>query len=137
MNRVYLCSEGKHWRRYFKEWQKDRSDESGKVKKIQRVDGKHVYHLDNASDSLVGTLNLADGDNYPNIQKLLEIASTSPIGSTEAEQAALNIRRLKTVYRSTVISDREGNLILVKLQSFVEVDVLKVADIFLRNGSRR
>ena len=137
MNRVYLCSEGKYWRRYFKEWQKDRSDESGKVKKIQRVDGKHVYHLDNASDSLAGTLNLVDGDNYPNIQKLLEIASTSPIGSTEAEQAALNIRRLKTVYRSTMISDREGNLILVKLQSFVEVDVLKVADIFLRNGSRR
>ena len=96
MNRVHLRSEGKRWRRYCHEWQKNRSDESGKAQKIERVDGKHAYHLVDASDSLVGTLNLADGDNHPNIRKLLERASVSPIGSTEAERVASGIRRLKT-----------------------------------------
>ena len=72
-------------RGYCEEWQKNWSDESGKAQKIQRVDGKHACHLNDASDSLVRTLNLADGDNYPNIQKLLETASVSQIGSTEAE----------------------------------------------------
>ena len=78
MNGVHFLSEGKRWRRYCEELQKDRSDESGKAQKIQRVDGKHAYHLDDTSDSLVGTLNPVDGDNYPNIQKLLEKASVPP-----------------------------------------------------------
>ena len=68
MNGAHFCSEGKRWRGYCEEWQKDRSDESGKAQKIQRVDGKHVYNLDDASDSLVRILNLAHGDNYQNIQ---------------------------------------------------------------------
>ena len=89
------------------------------------------------SDSLVGTLNIVDDDNYPNIPKLLEIVSVSPIGSTEAERAASGIRRLKNVYRSTMTSERQGNLNLVQLQSLVEVNVMKVADIFMKNGNRR
>ena len=44
--------------------------------------------MDDESDSLVGTLNLADGGNYPNMLKLSEIASVSPVGLTEAERAA-------------------------------------------------
>ena len=54
MNGIYHRSERKRWRRYSKEWQKDRLDESGKVQKIQRVNGKHAHHLNGASDSLVG-----------------------------------------------------------------------------------
>lgn len=44
--------------------------------------------MDDESDSLVGTLNLADGGNYQNMLKLSEIASVSPVGLTEAERAA-------------------------------------------------
>ena len=54
------------------------------------------------SDSLVGTLNVADIDNYPIIPKLLEIGSVSPIGLAEAERAASGIRRLRTAHRSTM-----------------------------------
>ena len=43
--------------------------------KLKRVDGKQIYHFDDASDSLVETLILADNDNYPNIGKMFEIAS--------------------------------------------------------------
>ena len=93
--------------------------------------------MDDASDSLVVTLNLTDSDNYPNIQKLLEKASLPPTGSTEAEQVASGIRRLKTACRSTMASEREGNLNLIQLQSLIETDVLKVVDVFMRNGNRR
>ena len=53
---VHLRIEGKRWRRYCEEWQNNRSDESGKAQKIQRVDEKYAYHLDDPSDNLVGAL---------------------------------------------------------------------------------
>ena len=89
---------------------------------------KHTYNLGKASDSLVGTLNLADGDNYPNRWKLLETASISPTGSTEEERAASG---------GTMTSEWQDNLNLIQLQSLIQVDVLKVADILMRNGNRR
>ena len=89
---------------------------------------KHAYNLGKASDTFVGTLNLADGDNYLNRQKLLETASISPTGSTEGERAASG---------GTLTSERQDNLNLIQLQSLIQVDVLKVADILMRNGNRR
>ena len=89
---------------------------------------KHAYNLGKASDTFVGTLNLADGDNYPNRQKLLETASISPTGSTEGERAASG---------GTMTSEWQDNLNLIQLQSLIQVDVLKVADILMRNGNRR
>ena len=89
---------------------------------------KHAYNLGKASDTFVGTLNLADGDNYPNRHKLLETASISPTGSTEGERAASG---------GTLTSERQDNLNLIQLQSLIQVDVLKVADILMRNGNRR
>ena len=89
---------------------------------------KHAYNLGKASDTFVGTLNLADGDNYPNRQKLLETASISPTGSTEGERAASG---------GTMSSEWEDNLNLIQLRSLIHVDVLKVADILMRNGNRR
>ena len=89
---------------------------------------KHAYNLGKASDTFVGTLNLADGDNYPNRHKLLETASISPTGSTEGERAASG---------GTMSSEWEDNLNLIQLRSLIHVDVLKVADILMRNGNRR
>ena len=89
---------------------------------------KHAYNLDKASDSFVGTINLADGDNFPNRRKLLKAASISPTGSTEGERAASG---------GTMSSEWEDNLNLIQLRSLIHVDVLKVADILMRNGKRR
>ena len=114
------------------EWQKDRSDESGKAQKIQHVDGKYAYHLDDVSDSLVGTINPAGGDNYPNIRNRLGKAGVSLTGSTEAV-----ICRLKTAYRSLILFAREVNFNWIQLQIFVEFDVLKVADMFMSNENKR
>ena len=114
------------------EWQKDRSDESGKAQKIQHVDGKYAYHLDDVSDSLVGTINPAGGDNYPNIRNRLGKAGVSLTGSTEAV-----ICRLKTAYRSLILFAREVNFNWIQLQIFVEFDVLKVGDMFMSNENKR
>ena len=89
---------------------------------------KHAYNFDKASDSFVGTINLADGDNYPNRRKLLKTTSISPTGSTEGERAASG---------GTMSSEWEDNLNLIQLRSLIHVDVLKVADILMRNGKRR
>lgn len=49
-----------------------------------------------------------------------------PIRSTESEEAASGIRKLKTAYKSEMTSEEEGNLNLTQLQSLAEVHVLKV-----------
>ena len=59
---------------------------------------------------------MTDPDSFPNIRKLLNIGCVSPIGSTEAERAVSGIRRLKTLYWSTVSDSREGDLNFI--QSF-------------------
>ena len=66
------------------------------------VDGKPAYQLPEPSDSLINALQMADPDSFPNVWTLLTIGCVSPTGSTEAERAALGIRRLKTPYRYTM-----------------------------------
>ena len=70
--------------KYREEGKKDRLNEFKKEKEVKCVDEKLTYHLDHASDSLVVALNIANGDNHPNIQKLFEMARNR-IGVTEAE----------------------------------------------------
>ena len=49
----------------------------------------------------------------------------------------VNIRRLKTAYRSTIAEEREGNLNLMQLQGIVEIDTVEVANIFIKRRKRR
>ena len=80
---------------------------------------------------------MADPDSFPNIRKLLTTGCVSPIGSTEAERAASGIRRLKTPYWSTMSDSREGDLNLIQLQKVTEIDISKVAQIFVNLNRRR
>ena len=56
--------------------------------------------------------------------------------STEAERVASGIRSFKTAYRSIIISKQSGNLNLIQLKSLVELNVLKLVYILMRNGNR-
>ena len=85
-------------------------------KKKQRVDGKEAYKIPDPPDGFIDALEMADEDTFPNIRKLLLIGCVSPLGSCEAERADSDIRRLKTAYRSTMSSVREGNLNLIQTQ---------------------
>ena len=40
-----------------------------KQKNFKQVGGKHKYYLYDTFDCLMGTLNLQEGDSYPDIQK--------------------------------------------------------------------
>lgn len=113
------------------------TDKRRKLNMGERVDGKKAYQISEQPDGLLDCLKLADEDCFPNIRKLLIIGCISPIGSTEAERAASGIRRLKTAYRSTMSDEREGNLNLIQLQRLVNIDVDKVAEIFLEKNKRR
>ena len=83
-----------------------------KEKNGKRVDGKHIYHFDYVSDSLVSTYNLVIGDKYPNTLKIFEIVKLRK-RSTKAERAASGIRRFKNAYISKATSEREGSLNLI------------------------
>ena len=85
---------------------------------------------------MIETLNATDKDCFPNIYKILEIPCISPLASTGAERVASGIRRLKTAYWSTVTDERERNLNLIQLQGMVEIDTIKVANIFIKSGRR-
>ena len=101
------------FRSKFKRWLKHCEYKTKPVdeqKQKLRVDGKPAYQLSEPSDCFINALQMADPDSFPNIQTLLIIGCVSPIGSTEAERAAFDIRRLKTPYRSTVNDSREGDL---------------------------
>ena len=68
-------------------------------------DGRNLYHIVEPPESFLETLKYAEPDFYPNIRQLLIIGCVSPISSTEAERAASGVRRLKTLYRSTIIDE--------------------------------
>ena len=85
--------------------------------------------------ALLIALQMADPDRFPNIRTLLTIGCVSPIGSAEAEREPSGIRRLKTPYRSTMSDSREGDLNL--MQKVTEIDISKVAQIFVNLNRRR
>ena len=59
------------------------------------------------------------------------------VGLSEPERAASGIGQLKTVYRSTMSSVREGNLNLIQLQRITDIDVDAVAHILIAKNPRR
>ena len=80
---------------------------------------------------------MADPDNFPNIWTLLTIGCVSAIGWIEAELATSGIQRLKTPYRSTMSDSREADLNLIQLQKVTEIDISKVAQIFVNLNRKR
>ena len=94
--------------------------------------------LKEPTDSLIETLSSTDKDCFPNICKTLEILCILPLASTElAKRAASGISRLKTAYKSTMTDEREGNLNLIQFQGMVEIETIKVANIFIKSRKRR
>ena len=75
---------------------------------------------------------MVDTDFFPNICQLLILGANSLFGSTEAERAASDIRRLKTPYQSTVGDKRESDLNLLHLQRISNIDIQSVAQMFIR-----
>ena len=126
-------SEVKRWLKYCEYRIKPVDEQKQKL----RVDSKPAYQLLEPSDNFINALQMADPDSFPNIRTLLTIGCVSLIGSTETGCAASGIRRLKTPYRSTMNDSREGDLNLIQLQKVTEIDISKVAQIFVNLNRRR
>ena len=102
-----------------------------------RVDEKASYNVKDPPCSFLESLEFADIDCSPNILQLSIIGGVSPTGSTEAEQTASGIRRLKSPYRNTMSDEEEGDLNLIKLQKLAEIDDDEVIKVFIQLHSRR
>ena len=128
------------FRSEFKRWLKHCEYKTKPVdeqKQKLRVDGKPMYQLSEPSDSFIIVLQMADPDSFPNIRTLLTMGCVSPVGSNEPQPAASGIRRLKTSYRSTMSDSRESDLNLIQLQKVADIDISKVAQIFVNLNRRR
>eukprot|EP00795_Rhopilema_esculentum_P005369 gene5369-547_t len=102
-----------------------------------RCDGEQAYVIAEPPDSLLDALRVADRDIFPSIRRLLVIDCISPIVSCEAERAASGVRRLKTVYRSTMTSQRESDLNLIQMRFDLLPTSNAVVDAFIKQQPRR
>ena len=77
----------------------------------------------------------ADSIFYPNVRELLCILAVLPIGSTRAERSFSCLRQIHTWLRTTMTSDRLGNLGAIGMQGFnYEISIEKCCEQFkLRN----
>ena len=120
----------KQWRIGMENRRAEYSATTTKPKKA-RVDGKKSYNIAEPPDSFLEAWKYSGLDFYPNIRQLLIIGCVSPISSTESERAASGVRRLKTLYRSTMSDEREGYLNLIQLQRVTDVDEKEVVKTFI------
>ena len=131
LKQCYKMWEQEITKRNNKNWQ-----DTAAAKPAKRVDGKEQYQI-NPPDGLLETISLADYDFFPNIKKLLVIGCISLIGSTEAERAASGVRRLKTLFRSTMGEQREIDLNLLQLQQVEDIDIDKAVASFIKKNPTR
>ena len=80
----------------------------------------------------------ADSIFYPNVRELLCILAVLLIGSTEAERSFSCLRQIHTWLRTTMTSDRLGNLGVIGMQVFnYEISIEKCCEQFkLRNPGK-
>ena len=87
--------------------------------------------------SLAETLWVCDKDLYPNIHKMLTIAVTRPVTSSEYERSFSGLRRLNTYLRATQTAERLDSLALIHIHRSHQYDMEELIDRFSRMHPRR
>ncbi|CAG2252153.1 unnamed protein product [Mytilus edulis] len=88
-------------------------------------------------DSLLGCLNVADEDIFPNIRKLLIIGCTLPVTSCEAERSFSTLRRTKTYLRNSIGDERLAGLTLMNVHGDVDINIEDICKLFIQSHRRR
>lgn len=88
-------------------------------------------------DSLLKTLKVCDGDDYPNIKTLLRLACTMPVTSVETERANSTLKCLKTKLRNSMTEGRLTSLSILKIHRGVDLDFEAAVNTFASNNPRR
>ena len=72
------------------------------------------------------------GPMYPNIKALIAIMCTLPVTSCSAERSFNGLKRIKTPFRSTMITERLTELTLLHIHRDIPVDICAAIDEFAR-----
>ena len=78
-----------------------------------------------------------DGDLFPNIRVLLQIACTLPVTSCECERSASALRRLHNYMRASMGTSRLSSLDLLHIHYDREVNLEEFVDLFAAMHPRR
>jgi len=91
----------------------------------------------NKPGNLQAALHAADGDQFPNISKLLIIGCTLPIGSAEAERSFSALRKTKTFLRSTMSQERLSGLALMNIHHDITLNIADICKTYVQRHPRR
>ena len=87
--------------------------------------------------SLLGCLQHADEDQFPNVKQLLCVRCTLPVGSADAEQSFSAFRRIKTYLRSRMSQDCNLGLALMHVHHGLHVDTKEICQKYIQANRRR
>ena len=87
--------------------------------------------------SLLGCLQHADEDQFPNVKQLLCIGCTLPVGSADAERSFSAFRRIKTYLQSRMSQDRLLGLALMHVHHGLHVDTKEICQKYIQANRRR
>ena len=101
-----------------------------KVKELRDLADKHPVNL-------LECFQQADPDQFPNVEQLLRIGCTLPVGSAEAERTFSAFRRLKTYLRSKMSEERLSGLVLMHIHIGIHIDVKEICHKYIQAHERR
>ena len=84
----------------------------------------------NATDALAQ----CDRDFFPNIHTILEAFAATPTTSCEPERVFSELKRIKSVIRSTTSQDRLNHLMLLKVHPNIPIKLAPVVEAILSAG---
>ena len=87
--------------------------------------------------SLLGCLQHADEDQFPNVKQLLCIGCTLPVESADAERSFSAFRRIRTYLRSRMSQDRLLGLALMHVHHGLHVDTKEICQKYIQANRRR
>ena len=92
---------------------------------------------DSHPTSLLGCLQHADVDQFPNIVQLLRTGCTLPVGSSEAKRSFSAFRRIKSYLRSRMSQERFFSLALMRIHHSLDIDIKQVRHRYIKAHERR
>ena len=101
------------------------------------MENRYMARREDERPSAAEAIKECDGDMFPNIYILLQIACTIPVTSCECERSASGLRRLNNYMRASMGKDRLSYLALLHIRYDLPVDLDKVVDSFARHHPRR
>ena len=118
-------------------WEKDIQFPKSLGNEVRRW--KTLWQLSNRElpNNLLLALGACDEDAFSNIHRLLVIACTLPITSSEAERSFSLVKRMKTYSRSTMSEERFSDLAVIAMYYSERFDVDEICQAFVKAHPRR